>query len=231
MVKNNENLAVCSAKRNRSLILGTESQIKRIILGCSMVALWGCHNGSIATIEIKNPMDRARINEMIEIPLTDLKELSVHKSWLIVDEKGKEVPYQVTHDHLLLFPVQVVANGKVNYEVKTGQPLAVDTFCCGRCYPERLDDIAWENDKGAYRLYGPSLQQSGQQAFGYDILTKSVDYPVLEERYRKELDKQSRAQIKALRQVGMTEQEWLGYLEEYRSRLKAPLAISIRHHK
>ena len=26
----------------------------------------------------------------------------------------------------------------------------------GRLYPERLDDMTWENDRGIYRVYGPA---------------------------------------------------------------------------
>ena len=46
-----------------------------------------------------------------------------------------------------------------------------DVVACGRQYPERLDDVAWENDRAAYRAYGPALQEKGERAFGYDIWT------------------------------------------------------------
>ena len=50
----------------------------------------------------------------------------------------------------------------------------MDVVACGRQYPERLDDVAWENDRAAYRAYGPALQEKGARAFGYDIWTKSA---------------------------------------------------------
>ena len=48
---------------------------------------------------------------------------------------------------------------------------------------DKQDDFAWENDRGGYRLYGPSYRREGGNVSGYDIWTKSVDYPVLAARY------------------------------------------------
>ncbi|MDR1004378.1 MAG: DUF4861 domain-containing protein, partial [Prevotellaceae bacterium] len=61
---------------------------------------------------------------------------------------------------------------------------------CGRYYPERKDDIAWENDLVAFRTYGPALQASGERAFGYDVWTKyNTTDPVVEARYADELQR------------------------------------------
>ena len=69
-----------------------------------------------------------------------------------------------------------------------------------------MDDIAWENDKAAYRAYGPALEASGERAWGYDVFTKSVSEPVVEMRYARELDPQARAKISAWRKEGRKEQ-------------------------
>ena len=50
-------------------------------------------------------------------------------------------------------------------------------------YPERVDDIAWENDRAAYRCYGPALQKSGERAFGNDVWLKNTPELVVEQRY------------------------------------------------
>lgn len=65
----------------------------------------------------------------------------------------------------------------------------VDVAACGRVYPERLDDVAWENDRVAYRAYGPALQATGERAYGYDIWTKSTPEPVVEDRYDGDLNR------------------------------------------
>lgn len=44
------------------------------------------------------------------------------------------------------------------------------------------------NDRAAYRAYGPALQEKGERAFGYDIWTKNVPEPVVEDRYDGDLN-------------------------------------------
>lgn len=51
-----------------------------------------------------------------------------------------------------------------------------------RVVPERLDDLAWENDKVAFRMYGPALRDSAEDS-GIDAWFKKVHYPVLDKWY------------------------------------------------
>jgi rhamnogalacturonyl hydrolase YesR len=55
-----------------------------------------------------------------------------------------------------------------------------------RLVPERKDDLAWENDKVAFRMYGPALR-SGPEDSGIDLWTKRVARPVIEKWYVEEL--------------------------------------------
>lgn len=57
----------------------------------------------------------------------------------------------------------------------------------GEIRADRKDDLIWENEYSGYRAFGPALQAGGEKAYGYDIFTKSVTYPVLHERYEKAL--------------------------------------------
>jgi hypothetical protein len=54
-----------------------------------------------------------------------------------------------------------------------------------RLVPERKDDLAWENDKVAFRVYGPALR-AGAEDSGIDAWTKRVPYPVLNSWYRRD---------------------------------------------
>lgn len=176
-----------------------------VICACILGLVTGCsQTKDRQIITITNHLDLPRTEELVEIPLKELHRsiLAEDKTWVVLDSEGNQVPYQITYDSLLIFPVRIAAKGTAEYTVAKGIPVPSDTICCGRCYPERLDDIAWENDKAAYRAYGPALQRSGERGFGYDILTKSVSYPVLKERYRKELDPLARKQMKELRESG-----------------------------
>ena len=54
------------------------------------------------------------------------------------------------------------------------------TYC--RFVPERLDDFAWENDKIAFRAYGPAARDRAENS-GFDCWLKRVDYPIIDKWY------------------------------------------------
>ena len=62
------------------------------------------------------------------------------------------------------------------------QDAAPRTFC--RFVPERSDDVAWENDKIAFRAYGPALRD-GTENGGVDCWLKRVDYSIIDKWYAK----------------------------------------------
>jgi hypothetical protein len=43
-----------------------------------------------------------------------------------------------------------------------------------RHVPERFDDVAWENDRIAFRLYGPALEEHQKTGSGIDVWSKST---------------------------------------------------------
>ena len=57
--------------------------------------------------------------------------------------------------------------------------------CNGRFYPNREDDLTWENDKCAWRFYGPKMH--GKGVTGFDTFTKNVTYPIQDQLYQNEL--------------------------------------------
>jgi rhamnogalacturonyl hydrolase YesR len=63
---------------------------------------------------------------------------------------------------------------------------AAGALCFARYVPERMDDIAWENDRIAHRIYGPALQHNPKEhsSSGIDVWVKSVRYPVINEWYQ-----------------------------------------------
>jgi hypothetical protein len=52
----------------------------------------------------------------------------------------------------------------------------------GRFVPEREDDFTWENDKVAFRVYGPSSGGKGSVS-GVDPWFKKVDYSIIDKWY------------------------------------------------
>lgn len=134
-------------------------------------------------VTVSNPWTVARQAEMVEV--TNPFGMS---PVVVKDERGEEVVNQVTYEGTVIFRVNIGGKELQRYTISKGKAKA-DTLTRGRVYPERLDDMAWENDKVAFRVYGPALEARGEQAYGYDIFTKrDTDKPVVEEFYRRELN-------------------------------------------
>lgn len=180
--------------------------MKKLFVSAALIALMAsCGQEKGVTVSVSNPLNIDRTEEIVEISTEDILgklKLDDKAEFIITDENNTEIPYQLTADGKIIFPATVKGGATVSYKFMKGQPSHVNTLVYGRQYPERLDDIAWENDKAAYRAYGPALQKTGEKAYGYDVFTKSVSELVVEDRYAMELDKDARAMIKKLREEG-----------------------------
>lgn len=175
------------------------------LLGLSALFCTACGENTPLTITVTNPLDMERSNEMVEVSMetiTNRLDLADTEQIVILNDDNQQVPYQITHDGKVVFPATVSAKGSAGYTIQTGTPKEVDVKSCGRCYPERMDDMAWENDLVAFRAYGPALQARGERGFGYDLFTKrSTTEPILEAMYAKELNPETRAKIAELKKT------------------------------
>ena len=147
--------------------------------------LAGCSAASFEVV-VSNPADCDRQPELAEVALTEVcaaLELAEGEGFVIRSE-GKEVPYQITYDEKVVFPVTLQAGEKQAYAFRKGIPSAVQTIACGKHYPDNDNDIAWENDKVGFRMYGHKLDV----AAGYDLFAKrGTALPVLEGFYKNEV--------------------------------------------
>lgn len=157
------------------------------------------------TVTVTNPLALERTGEMIEVPMSDVVaklKLTDTAQIIVLDVNGQQVPYQLTYDEKVVFPVAVEANGVATYTIQPGSPEPFNVIACGKQYPERLDDLAWENDLAGFRAYGPALQKRGERGFGYDLFTKyNTTEPILEGLYAEELNAEKRAKIAELRKT------------------------------
>ena len=179
--------------------------MKKIFLAVAAAcSLCSCSQQQPVTVTVTNPLAIDRSGEMVEVSMAEISsklQLPDTAQVIVLDENDLEVPYQVTYNDMLIFPTSVKASSTATYTIKPGNPKPVDVISCGRVYPERVDDIAWENDKIAFRTYGPALQATGERAFGYDIWVKSVAEPVVEKRYEGELNPETKARISELKKT------------------------------
>ena len=105
-------------------------------------------------------------------------------SLVIKNAVGQEMAWQETYDGKLLLDVMIQPLSNTTIVISKGKPSIFKSLVQGRMYPERADDITWENDRGIYRMYGPAIQRSGEQLYGIDVWVKNTPEPVVEDRYR-----------------------------------------------
>ena len=66
------------------------------------------------------------------------------------------------------------------------KPADAAPMAYGRFVPERQGDFAWENDKVAFRVYGPASMGQGPVS-GVDAWFKKVEYPIVDKWYAEHL--------------------------------------------
>ena len=154
------------------------------------------------TLTFQNESDRQR-QEVAEVDMQAVcGQLGISPDEPIVIENmaGQEVDCQKTHDGKLLLFMSVQPHGKASFTISKGKPSAPKAYVGGKVYPIRKDDLAWENDRSAYRLYGPALQKTGERSFGIDVWVKNTPELVVEERYMK--DREGNMMEDSLRKAG-----------------------------
>ena len=103
------------------------------------------------TIVVTNS-ERTQRQEIVEVKVQDVYNslgIDKNKTFVVKNAMGHEVDYQITYDGLLLIDASVRPCGEAIYTVSLGTPQKPKVFVTGRQYPERVDDIAWENDRTA----------------------------------------------------------------------------------
>ena len=142
------------------------------------------------TYEIHNPT-KENIAQVIE--LTTMETLknancAVAREFFILDGDRNEVPYQITHDGKVLVFCSVRPESSIHLTMLKGQPLDYELTCNGRIYPNRWDDLVWENDRCAWRLYGPGAHKNMKNsAYGFDTFVKNSPHPIQDQLYHNEL--------------------------------------------
>lgn len=176
--------------------------MKRLSIVLILAALITSACAQQVKLAVTNPSDHQR-QEVVEADLKAVCRLlgsAADETFIVRNGMGQEQAYQKSHDGKLLIYVSVLPHSEAEFTITKGQPSAFRSFVFGRLFPERIDDFAWENDKSAYRVYGPALQRTGEKSFGTDVWTKSTSNLVLEHRYKMHLE--GVAQRDSLRKVG-----------------------------
>jgi len=153
------------------------------------------------TFSVKNSLSIERSFETVELSKELLKVESIENIGIRDLNTGQlEVVQYVDNDgdgsfDVLLFQPVIAPNSEQQFEyfIITNEeiPTAPDN-CYSRFVPERTDDYAWENDRVAFRVFGPTAQKmvedgedGGTLSSGVDAWLKKVEYPIINNWYKK----------------------------------------------
>ena len=156
-----------------------------------LLALLAAVRADAKDIVISNPQSTPRtVPEMVEVPADAFSGITGSSQdalfLCVVTPQGDTLATQQTHDGKLIFPCPPL-KGKETVRLKvctTRQAAASQVF--GRNFPERENDFSFENDRVAYRLYGPGTKG----LYGYDMFCKKTPKLVLQRWYAMQCDEQ-----------------------------------------
>ena len=167
--------------------------MKRTILWAAAALAASCTPN--LKVEVTNPSQTERERETVEIAWSEIAALSgaTPENVVVFDSENEEIPSQVVYagseePQALIFQVDAEAGATERFVVKTGVRSEYPTRAYGRYVPERLDDYAWENDRIAFRAYGPALETAPGEMLatpGFDTWVKSTEEPVIDVRYKR----------------------------------------------
>jgi hypothetical protein len=156
----------------------------------SLLLLSGCADDRVK-VTVENPLPFDRTAETVEIPLGDITgklDAADPSALVVTDSKGNEVPSQLIYDgqaapQSLIFQTDVKGAAATVYYIVKGGPGTYEAKAYGRFVPERYDDYAWENDRIAFRIYGPALIEKDGPSNGIDVWIKRTDKLVIDRWY------------------------------------------------
>ncbi|MDR1667986.1 MAG: DUF4861 domain-containing protein [Bacteroidales bacterium] len=146
-------------------------------------------------VNVSNPFDLTHDNITVEIAWKDiLAQLpSAQPSQIMVinlktnEEQTSQVIFAGTPSpQALLFQVTLAAKETAGFLIREGTPKPYPAKTFGRHVPERKDDFAWENDRTAFRMYGPALARE-KPSNGVDLWLKKTEKLIIDRFYHNDL--------------------------------------------
>jgi hypothetical protein len=142
-------------------------------------------------LAVHNPSGFDRTSQTVEIPLQDVEQKlgksDFHKLDL-TDSSGAPVAYQITYDDKFIFQLNIKAGETHSFMLRRGTKVReFESKTYARFIKERKDDFAWENDKVAFRIYGPALKPIDGPSNGIDVWYKKTDKLIIDKWYKDDL--------------------------------------------
>ena len=168
-------------------------KLKKSIFLIFILLCFSCAEKSseVLSVRVKNNLDLDRAFETVEVDITDL-DLN-RKSLEVLNSETKAVLISQIVDNFILFQPEISANSEVTFKINLVEKKDIDSSlirCYSRFVPERTDDYAWENNRVAFRTFGPVAQKmiedgvkGGTLTSGIDAWLKRVEYPIINKWY------------------------------------------------
>ena len=151
--------------------------MKNTILGFAAVLMASCTPA--LKVDVANTTQLERDDETVEIAWSEVAALEgvTPENVVVLNDDGEQIPSQVlfrgtAEPQALIFQTDADPMETKRFKIVTG-------------VRENYDDYAWENNKVAYRLYGPALETSPEKLItpGIDVWVKCTDKLVIDEWY------------------------------------------------
>ncbi len=156
-------------------------------------------------VVVTNTLDLDRQFETVEISKSFLGIESLNSFGIIDVESGDTLVSQLVDENgddiidLLLFQPEIKANSEKTFQlisIPEDSTTSEEKICYSRFVPERTDDYTWENNKVAFRTFGPNAQYRFENKLkeatltsGIDAWLKRVEYSIIDKWYKKYTDK------------------------------------------
>ena len=165
------------------------------LLWIAALILAACSGNRKMSVRVANDSPSDRSGELVEVAWEDISArispLDTARL-VVIDQSGNQLPCQLVYEgkpgvQKLVFPASVKAGSSAHYMLTTETPRSFAPAAYGRLVPERKDDFAWENDRVAFRMYGPALEATGEISNGIDLWVKCTDSLVIDRWYKNDL--------------------------------------------
>ena len=156
----------------------------------STIIFVSCTSNKEMKVIVRNHSSFDRSKELVEIPVEKITEkikLDNEQVFVVKNAKREIIPSQVTFDGKLIFQ-SGINNSYSEYFITAGDIKEFENITFGRFIVERKDDFAWENDRVAFRIYGPALIAIDGPSNGIDIWYKRTNELIIDKWYKNDIE-------------------------------------------
>ncbi|MDR0414842.1 MAG: DUF4861 domain-containing protein [Prevotellaceae bacterium] len=172
--------------------------MKKMLFSLLMAGLVSsCHSHAVLTVDVVNSLNAARSGETVEVPWSLVQErigAVEPQEVAVLNHHGQKIPSQTLYKgqpqpQAIIFQADVPALGSASYRIAQGKPAdaPAEHKTAARLVPERMDDFAWENNRVAFRMYGPALMKVDGPSNGIDVWCKRTESLIIDKWYSDDL--------------------------------------------